>query len=119
LLTCFVLILAGCNKLEDFGELNVNPYATTTPVTQNLLTGVLRNLPGTVNSDIGALYAQHVSDVQYTDGGRFLDRNFSYAGLYQGPLMSLQMIIDINSNPETAPSAVTGGSNANQIAVAR
>lgn len=119
LLTCFVLILAGCNKLEDFGDLNVNPYATTTPVTQNLLTGVLRNLPGTVNSDIGALYAQHVSDVQYTDGGRFLDRNFSYAGLYQGPLMSLQMIIDINSNPETAPTAVTGGSNANQIAVAR
>lgn len=119
ILACITLGVAGCSKLEDFGDLNNNPYVTTTPVTQNLLTGVLRNLPGTVNSDIGALYAQHVSDVQYTDGGRYLGINFSYAGFYQGPLIALQKIIDINSNPETAAGAVTGGSNANQIAVAR
>lgn len=119
LVSCLAIGFAGCSKLEDFGDINENPYATTVPVTQNLLTSALRNLPGTVNSDIGALYAQHVSDVQYTDGGRFLDRNFSYAGLYQGPLIGLQKIIELNTDPETASSVVASGSNANQIAVAR
>ena len=109
----------GCEKLEDFGDTNINPYVTTTPVTQNLLTNALRSLPGTTNDATASLYAQYVSDVQYTDGGRYLTVNFSYGGYYQGPLLALQKIIEFNTNPETAPTVVGGGSNANQIAVAR
>ncbi|WP_276500510.1 SusD/RagB family nutrient-binding outer membrane lipoprotein [Terrimonas pollutisoli] len=108
--------LTGCKKFEDT---NVNPYATTTPVTQNLLTGALRSLPSVTNSAVGALYAQHIAEVQYTTTSRFADINVSYAAFYTGPLLSLQKIIDFNSDPATAPTVVDGGSNANQIAVAR
>lgn len=108
--------LISCKKFEDT---NVNPYATTTPVTQNLLTGAMRALPSTTNSSLGALYAQHISDVQYTDGGRFIDINVAYTDFYRGPLLALQKIIQFNTDPATAPTVLDGGSNANQIAVAR
>lgn len=108
--------LTSCKK---FGDTNVNPYATTTPVTQNLLTGAIRSLPVTTNSTLGAEYAQHISDVQYTDGSRFIDINVAYTDFYRGPLLSLQKIIQFNTDPATAPTVVGGGSNANQIAIAR
>lgn len=109
----------GCKKFTEFGDVNVNPYTTTSPVPQLLLTNALRYLPNTTNSTLGAEYAQHISDVQYTDGSRFIDVNVSYAGFYQGPLLQLQRIIDVNSDPATASSAAASGSNANQIAIAR
>jgi len=109
----------GCSKLTDFEDTNTNPYATAIPVTQNLLTGALRWLPATVNSDVGAIYAQHIGEVQYTDASRFLGINFAYTDFYRGPLLNLQKIIDFNSDPQSAPTVVGGGSNANQLAVAR
>lgn len=108
--------LIGCKK---FGDTNVNPYTTTTPVTQNLLTGAIRSLPTVTNSTLGAEYAQHISDVQYTDGSRFIDVNVAYTDFYRGPLLALQKIIQFNTDPATAPTVVGGGSNANQIAIAR
>jgi SusD/RagB-like outer membrane lipoprotein len=110
--------LSGCTK-KDFGDVNSNPYITSVPVTTNLLTGALRSLPSTTNDATGSLYAQFISDVQYTDGGRFLPINFDYAGLYRGPILSTQKIIEINTNPETSVGAQLNGSNANQIATAR
>ncbi|HMR91283.1 MAG TPA: SusD/RagB family nutrient-binding outer membrane lipoprotein [Chitinophagaceae bacterium] len=111
-----LFFVTGCKK---FGDTNVNPYATTTPVTRNLLTGALRSLPTVTNSELGALYAQHIAEVQYTDASRFMNVNVSYAGFYTGPLLSLQKIIEFNTDPATAPTVLDGGSNANQIAVAR
>src|SRR5688572_17347920 len=72
------LVLAGCKKPGDFGDTNTNPYVTTTPVTQNLLTGALRSLPSTTNGSTPALYAQHTAEIQYTDESRFLTINFDY-----------------------------------------
>jgi hypothetical protein len=111
-------VLGGCTK-KDFGDTNTNPYITSVPVTTNLLTGALRSLPSTVNDATGALYAQYISDVQYTDGSRFLTINYDYSGFYRGPLLNLQKIIEINTDPETSVGAALNGSNANQIAVAR
>jgi hypothetical protein len=112
-----MLVGAGCTK--KFDDANVNPYLTDTPVTSNLLTGALRSVPSVTNSTLGALYAQHISDVQYTDGGRFIDINVAYTDFYRGPLLSFQKIIEFNTNPATAATVLDGGSNANQIAVAR
>ena len=109
----------GCSKLSDFGEKNINPYATTTPITQNLLTEALRSLPGIINSNVGALYAQHISEIQYDDESRFLTTRFSYNGYYTGALLNLTKIIELNTDPAVAASALNSGSNANQIAVAR
>jgi hypothetical protein len=116
LATVIGLTFTGCSK---FGDTNVNPYTTTTPVTENLLTGALRSMPSITNSTLGAEYAQHISDIQYTDASRFIDINVAYTDFYRGPLLSLQKIIEFNSDPATAGSVVGSGSNANQIAVAR
>lgn len=110
--------ITGCTK-KDFGAIDTNPYITQVPVTQNLLTGALRSVPSVTNNSLGARYSQHISDVQYTDGSRFIDINQSYGGFYTGPLLNLQKIIDINTDPATAVDASTYGSNANQIAIAR
>jgi hypothetical protein len=112
------LLSSGCKK-HDFGSTDTNPYITSTPVTQNLLTGALRSLPTVTNDATGALYAQHISDVQYTDGGRYLTINFAYGGFYTGALLSLTKIIQYNTDPATAAAAAANGSNANQIAIAR
>jgi hypothetical protein len=113
------IIFSACSKLSDFGDKNTNPYATTTPITQNLLTEALRSLPGIINSNVGALYSQHISEIQYDDESRFLNTRFNYNGYYTGPLLNLSKIIELNTDPATAASSVNSGSNANQIAVAR
>jgi hypothetical protein len=125
-LTALVLVssilFSGCTK-KDFGDVNTNPYASSEAVTSILLTSALRGLAmGTssvTNDATGSLYAQYISDVQYTDGGRFLPINFNYADFYRGPLINLQKIIEINTDPETSTPAQVNGSNANQIAIAR
>ena len=114
-----MLLLSSCTKPNDFGDTNINPYVTTAPVTQNLLTGALRSLPSTTNGSTPTLYSQHIAEIQYTDESRFLTVNFDYGGFYTGPLLNLTKIIQFNSDPATATSMLNGGSNANQIAVAR
>lgn len=113
------LLLSGCSKPGDFGDTNINPYVTTAPVTQNLITSALRSLPSTTNGSTPALYSQHIAEIQYTDESRFLTVNFDYGGFYTGPLLSLAKIIQFNTDPATAAGTLNGGSNANQIAVAR
>jgi hypothetical protein len=115
----FSLLFSACTKPSDFGDTNINPYVTTSPVTQNLITGALRSLPGTTNGSTPALYAQHIAEIQYTDESRFLTVNFDYGAFYTGPLLNLNKIIQFNSDPATAAGTLNGGSNANQIAVAR
>ena len=39
-----VFIVTGCKKLEDFGDTNVNPETTKSPVTSALLTDVLSGI---------------------------------------------------------------------------
>jgi hypothetical protein len=116
-----VMLLGGCKKTFDFEGANVNPYTSAVPVTQNLLTQALRGLHGTVNDATGNLYSQHIAEVQYTDASRFSALNVSYTALYTGPLIGLETIIKLNSDPETQNSVTVapGGSNANQIATAR
>jgi hypothetical protein len=116
-----MLTLGSCKKTFDFEGSNFNPYGATVPVTQNLLTNAMRSVPSPVNEALGSLYAQHLAEVQYTDASRFSGLNFAYGGYYTGPLLSLTKIIQLNSDPATASTApvINGGSNANQIAIAR
>ena len=113
----------ACN---DFGDLNVNPNSALYPNTASLLTGAERAV-GTINSQVGpagfniapALYVQQFSDVTYIEDSRYKTINFSYNGLYSGPLVNLQQVIDQNTNEATRGLAAGYGSNANQIAIAR
>lgn len=124
-ITLFVLaaglFAAGCKKV-DFGDTNVNPNATTTPITAALLTNVLSQMANDVwdaggISTVAGLYCQFGAETQYTDASRYAKPTFDLGGYYTGPLYDLQNIINTNeSSPEAASKY---GSNANQIAVAR
>ncbi|GAB2582109.1 SusD/RagB family nutrient-binding outer membrane lipoprotein [Spirosoma areae] len=118
-----LITTVACN---DFGNINVNPNNPSAPNTASLFTGAIRNV-GTINNQVGpgafnsapALYVQQLSDITYIEESRYKTVNFTYNGLYTGPLNNLQQIIDLNTNEATKLASSSNGSNANQIAAAR
>lgn len=112
------MVLLSCNW-DDFGDLNVNPNASTTPKTSALLTNSLLSTGSAITVTTGALYAQFLANKQYTSEDNYQTVNFPSDGWYNGPLADLQKIIQLNSNQETKVAAETDGSNANQIAIAK
>lgn len=126
LLSAGVYMLAGssCKKLEDFGDTNVNPNGSLTPITSALLTSAERNLGGVISGTgtggtKAGLFSQYISETQYTDASLYAEPKLDYGGTYSGPLMDLQVIINKNSDPTTKDLVLASGSNANQIAVAK
>lgn len=118
-LTVAVILISGCNKLEDFGDTNVNPAATNTPNTAALLTNVLSGIGGYGRLDGPALYCQFYSETQYTDFSLYSLNQSSPMGIYSGSLYDLQNIILTNSDDATKTVASLNGANENQIAIAR
>lgn len=112
------LVLTSC-EWDQLPEINVNPNQSTTPKTSALLTSVQTQMGGLILSSQGALYAQHLSNKQYTSTDNYQTINFSTDGFYAGPLMDLKQIIQMNSDEETVVSVAVDGSNNNQIAIAK
>jgi len=123
---CIVTLLTVTFGCGDFGNTNVNPNGSTVPLTSTLLTNSLAVLG---NSQLGggegsnylypSYYCQYMSQALYTDASRYavVDPGWN---LYSGRVEDLQNIINVNSDPSTAKyAATTGGSNNNQIAIAR
>jgi hypothetical protein len=108
----------SCNW-DDFGDINVNPNASTTPKTSALLTNAMLSAGGTITATTGALYVQMIANKQYTSEDNYLTINFSQDGWYNGPLADLQKIIELNTDEATKGIASGDGSNENQIAVAK
>lgn len=123
LLLGMIFSFYSCTKINDFGDLNNNPNATTEPNTAALLSNVESGLGayvwGNGISTMGGLYAQYMSETQYTDASRYSTQNLNWGGFYSGRLYDLQNIINYNSDPATASKAAANGANENQIAVAR
>lgn len=113
------LLGTGCAKMSEFGTMNQNPNGITTPVTSALLTNTLSQVGGFAANVRRGVYAQYLSENQYTDVSLYSLPLLEHAPTYSGPLQDLQTIIDYNSDPKTAPLAAANGSNANQIAIAR
>lgn len=117
--------VASCKKPGDFGDLNTDPNNPSDPNTALLLTSAIRSGLSTGNGAVTAadplLYVQHLSEVVYTQASTYTSRIFDYNGLYNGSLNDLVTIINLNTDPATKSKAyvLAGGSNANQIAVAR
>ena len=111
----FSLLLVSCETV-DFGDENVNPNSPTSKKTDALLTNAMTYMPSVVSAVDPNYYVQTISDVTYSDGSRYDQEDWSWNGLYVGPLKNLQEILDLNEN---YPSEVTGGgSNGNQKAAA-
>jgi len=123
LATSLLVLGAGCS---EFGDMNVNPNSPSTPSTAALFTGAIRTV-GNMNGQVGpgsfngtpTIYVQHLADVTYVEESRYKTVNFSYNGLYSGPLNNLNQIITLNTNADTKAATAAQGSNANQIAIAR
>ncbi len=111
-----VLALASCG---DFGDLNINPNEPTKVGTETLLTSAMRSVSSVVGSYVPVLYVQHMSEITYTEDSRYGSVQSDFNGWYTGPLVNLQTVIDLNSDPETAGEVLSGGSNNNQIGVAK
>lgn len=120
-----LLTSTGCFKhLGDYGTINNNPNATTSPIPSALLTNALNGLNTGVWDQggfrtIDGLYAQYFAETQYTDVSRNARTTNNFDFLYSGVLFDLQNIINYNSDPATAATAAAFGSNKNQIAIAR
>lgn len=118
ILSFFLLIttIQSCDP-GDFGDTNVNPNATTQPITAALLTNSLLSFGRTYIGG-GGIYAQYFTESQYTDGSRYARQEFSF-GYYSSTLYDLENIIIQNTNENTKAAALNHGSHNNQIAVAR
>lgn len=120
-----VLAFQSCDKIKDFKDTNTNPNQTTSPIPSALLTNVESNMGANLVFDAGGantgagLYGQYFSETQYTEVSRYGKPNYNYDAYYVGPLEDLQNIINYNTDPATAGTAATFGSNKNQIAIAR
>ncbi|UZR94147.1 SusD/RagB family nutrient-binding outer membrane lipoprotein [Chondrinema litorale] len=117
-LSLIAFVFVSCD-IDDFGDLNVNPNATTTPQASYLLSNALASLPGVISSSQGQLYVQYLANSQYTSSDNYQTVRFSYNGWYLGPLADLDLVIKMNSEEETMIEAQVYGSNANQIAAAK
>lgn len=116
LVSLLTVLLVSC---DDFGNLNDDPNNPSQVRTELLLTDAQRSMSGVVSAVTGTLLVQYIGETQYTDAQEYRNMSASFNGWYTGPLQNLQTIIDLNSDEETAPDVLSGGSNANQIAVAR
>lgn len=93
------ILLTGCKRYSsDFGDTNVNPAATTSPILSALLTNVEAGLGGYGAQTRGGLYCQYFSETQYSDASLYSIPQISFEGEYSGSLMDLQNIINVNSS---------------------
>lgn len=113
-----VFLLTACDP-SDFGDMNVDPNNPSKPIASSLLTRSQRSIADLITAEQGSLYSQQIANKQYTSADRYETIQWSFNGIYAGPLINLQKIIDLNSDPETKGDVAAYGSNSNQIAVAR
>jgi hypothetical protein len=120
-------MIAGCSKLENFGDTNVNPNGSSEVLTSGLLTSVESLLAGNGTTiQIAAatqpgLYCQYFAEPTYPGLSLYTQPQINSVAYYFGPLMDCQLIINKNTDPATSGlnSVTLGGANENQIAVAK
>lgn len=116
-LLLIIPVFQSCDP-SDFGDTNVNPNATTQPITAALLTNALTSFGRHYVTSGGGIYAQYFTESQYTDGSRYARQEYGF-GYYSSTLYDLENIILQNTNEATKAAALNNGSHNNQIAVAR
>jgi hypothetical protein len=88
----------GCTKLDDFGDTNVNPAATSEPTLSALMANVQSGMGGYAASVRPGLYGQYFAETQYTDASLYSLPQIEFSGEYAGPLQDLQVIIEKNES---------------------
>ena len=63
--TLLFIGVAGCNKIEDFGDTNINPNAVNDPIPGSLLANAMNAARGVSYQAGPGYYAQYFSETQY------------------------------------------------------
>lgn len=93
------LIFTSCKRYSsDFGDTNVNPGVTGSPLFNALLTNSLVATPGYASQTRGGLYCQYFSETQYPDVSQYSIPQLNFEGNYSGVLNDLQNIINNGPN---------------------
>ena len=116
------MLATSCEKIEDFGDTNVDPSKVAVASTRALLTNAMQNSTSLyVGSSQGTTMSQHFSEGPYLTSSGYSDAigGQAYAGFYTSPLIQLQKIIDFNNAGTVEADQGANGSKNNQIAAAR
>ena len=95
---------AGCKKLEDFGQTNVDPNSTTQANPAALLTNTLAGANTTSGLAFysyitrAGFYGQYFSETQYPDASNYTLIQDGFVGIYSGALYDLQNIQILNTS---------------------
>lgn len=103
-------ILGSCDQFDD--EINVNPNLPSEASGTQLIANASLFLPGLSSSPQGEFLAQYFAETQYVGGSLYPEGSTSFYGLYQGPLMNLEEVI------QSEELSATEGPVENQKAVA-
>ena len=131
LLTSVVVavLLVGCAKIHDFGDINKSPNAPSTPYTSYMLTQAQRYfyyfVTGSATNGYDPWqqawngYLAEIKNNQYGPLGT--TTTYAMNTFYLYPLKNLHYIIEWNEDPEKKdlPNIASLGTSANQIAAAK
>lgn len=93
------LFFTSCKRYSsDFGDTNVNPGVTGSPILSALLTNVEASIAGYASNTRAGLYCQYFSETQYTDVSLYSLPQINFEGEYSGILYDLQNIINVNTS---------------------
>lgn len=100
------LLFTSCKRYSsDFGDTNLNPGATTTPILSALMTNVQAGLGSYASMTRGGMYCQYFSETQYSDASLYSLPQLAFEGEYSGSLFDLQNIITTNSSNNMTQAA--------------
>jgi hypothetical protein len=105
-----VFALGACNKFKT--DINTNPNLPSSASGTQLIANAAMSLSTLSANPQGEFHAQYLSETQYPGASLYPDGGTNFYGLYQGPLMNLQTVLNANLTPVDGPIA-------NQIAVAK
>ncbi|MBL0144805.1 MAG: SusD/RagB family nutrient-binding outer membrane lipoprotein [Chitinophagaceae bacterium] len=93
----FTLLIAGavsCGKIKDFGSTNVNPAATTEPITSALLTNIEVGLSARVYDNTSQMFVQYFSEAEYPGAQLYAIPQIDFAGTYSASLYDAKNILN-------------------------
>jgi hypothetical protein len=103
--------ITGCNKFAD--DINISPNNPSVASGTQLIANAQLSLSTLHASPAGEFAAQYLSETQYPTASLYPEGGTSFYGLYYGPLMNLQTVLN-----STSLSTLDGPIN-NQLAVAK
>lgn len=125
-----VVVLSGCSKIRDFGDINYSPNSPSTAYTDYMFTYACKYVPyfslGSATNAYDVWQQEWPGYMSESKNNQYgpLGNTITYSGvttMYLYPLKNLDKIIKMNEDPETKDllNVTKFGSTANQIAVAK